>query len=81
MASGDKSKRIGHANTSTNRIRKIEFEVKRSEKKMVKLLRLFNEGRPRHCGDKVRKIQGIKSGSKRHKNLQSHIDMLKGKLG
>jgi len=81
MAKGSKSKStIGHANFEVNRLRHIEAEIKKAEKKMAKLLRLFSDGKPRHCGDKVRKIQGMMSGSQRHKNLQAHISVLKGKL-
>lgn len=81
MAGRKKKKHcIGHANFSTNRIRRIKVEIHKAEKKMEKLLRLFNDGKLRNSSDTVRKIQGIKSGCQRHKNLQAHISMLKGKL-
>ena len=71
---------IGHANFSSNRICRIKAEIKKAEKKMKKLLRLFTDGKPRHCRDTVRKTQGMVAGSQRHKNLQAHISMLKGKI-
>lgn len=82
MAKGRRKKahNIGHANASSNRERRIKTEIRRCTKKMEKLLRLFAEGKPRNCGDKVRKIQGMKPGSKRHKALQSHISTLQGKV-
>ena len=82
MARGRKKKQrnIGHANFAFNRERRIKTEINRSTKKMEKLLRLYAEERPRNSGDTVRKIQGIKPGSKRHKALQAHISTLKGKL-
>lgn len=82
MARGRKKKtrNIGHANFADNRERRIQTEIRRCTKKMEKLLRLFSEGRPRNSGDTVRKIQGIKPGSQRHKNLQAHISRLESKL-
>jgi hypothetical protein len=82
MGKGRKKKQhsIGHANFATNRVRRIKMEIRKTERKMEKLLRLFREGKQRSSGDAVRKIQGIKEGSQRHKNLQSHISVLRGKL-
>ena len=82
MARGRKKKqhKIGHANYLDNKNRRLKTEVNKAIKKMEKLLRLFEEGRPRNSSDIVRKIQGIKSGSKRHERLQAHISFLKGKL-
>lgn len=82
MARGRKSKqhKIGYANYSANKEKRIKKEIKKTEKKMEKLLRLFKEGRPRKCKDKVKTIQGIVNGSKRHNNLKNHISSLKGKL-
>ena len=71
---------IGHVNLVTNKERRIKAEIKQCEKKMEKLLKLYKDGRQRHCGDKVRKIQGMASGSKRHKALQSYIAKLKDKV-
>lgn len=82
MARGRKKRQhnIGHANHASNRERRIKTEINKATKKMEKLLRLYEEGRPRNSSDTVRKIQGIKPGSQRHKNLQAHISTLKGKL-
>ncbi|MGW8177506.1 MAG: hypothetical protein ACWGQW_01750 [bacterium] len=82
MARGRKKKshNIGHANFSSNRERRIKTEINKAEKKMAKLLRLFEEGRPRNCCDKVRKIQGMKPNSQRHRRLQAHISRLVDKL-
>jgi len=80
MAKGRKSGKgtIGHANFSGNKNRRIKKEIHKHTKKMEKLLRLFVEGKERHCKDTKRKIQGIVKDSKRHKAIQSHIEMLKG---
>lgn len=82
MAKGKTSKQhnVGHANHASNRIMKIKREIKKAEKKMEKLLQLFKKNKQRDCGDTIRKVQGIKEGSKRHINLQEHISTLKGLL-
>jgi hypothetical protein len=81
MPKSNSNKRtIGHANFASNRIRRIKAEAKRCEKKMNKLLRLYEEERPRNCGDKVRKTQGMAPDSQRHKKLKAYIASLRGKV-
>jgi hypothetical protein len=71
---------IGHRNHNNNRIRNIGTEANRAEKKMEKLLKLFKDGRLRSSGDKIRKIQGMEKGSKRHQSLQGYVKSLRDKI-
>jgi hypothetical protein len=64
-----KTKKLKIRNIEGNRIRRIKTEVKKSEKKMNKLLK-------RHKEDK----KGLVPNSERHKKLKAYIGFLKNKL-
>lgn len=68
-------------------VRNLKREIKKCEKKMQKLLKLYEIERPRwkvvngkREDRKLRKFQGMPSGSKRHNALKSHIDRMKARL-
>lgn len=64
-----KSGKIKVRHTEENRLRRIETEVKKCEKKMTKLLQRNEDGK-----------KGIVPGGERHKRLQDHIKFLKSKI-
>ena len=86
MAKGKgKSNKLKIRNIESNRVRRIKLEIRKCEKKMEKLLRLYTEGKKRwklQGGEKVEtnKLQGIMPDGKRHKALLAHIEELKGKV-
>jgi len=82
---GEKAKKGKIRNIEGNRIRRIKREIKRCEGKMLKLLKLHEEGKKRWKfvdGEKVElnKTQGLIDGCKRHEALHTHIKFLKGKV-
>jgi len=86
MAKGKgKSNKIKIRNTESNRLRRINAEIKKCEKKMEKLLKLHEQDKKRYKLQKNKKVeidktQGIMPDSKRHKALLVHIKSLKEKV-
>jgi len=71
-----------------NRRRRLKTEIRQCERKLKKLLNLYESDRERWTLDgkgnkiprKLNKIQGIVPDSKRHKGSRSHIDKMKARL-
>lgn len=85
-AKNKRTKRI--SDKPANRKRRLSTEIRQCEKKLKKLLALYESGRDRWTLDrkgnkvprKLNRIQGIVPDSKRHKALRSHIDKMKAHL-
>jgi len=87
MAKGKKkSGKVKSRNTETNKLRRVQAEIKNCEKKVEKLLRLHADGKKRWTLDKkgnkveLDKLQGMAPNSKRHQALLAHIEFLKNKV-
>ncbi len=75
-------------NKTKNTQRRIQKEIKKCKKKLIKLLSLHEEGKGRWSLNrkgkktkrKITKTQGIIKGSKRHKKLLAYIKKLESQI-